>query len=71
MSDGSVDCWGEGDATPYPSPGWSGISTVSIGGSHRCAVTSGNAVTCLGDDNFGQLGDGVTTGALPQAVVEP
>jgi alpha-tubulin suppressor-like RCC1 family protein len=35
---------------------------VSAGGSHSCGITTDNRVYCWGDNDFGQLGDGSTTG---------
>lgn len=69
---GAVDCWGHnahgqlGDATttdsltPITSSLRSGGESVSVGGSHVCAVRSGG-VLCWGANPDGQLGNGTTT----------
>lgn len=70
---GGVKCWGDntsgqlgvGDTTmvlssvPVNVSGLlSGVSAISAGGSHACALTTTNGVKCWGDNSFGQLGDG-------------
>ena len=72
-----VRCWGynvvgecggddcstpPGSSTPVVVPGLaSGVSAIAAGASHNCAVTSGGAVQCWGDNGNGQLGIGTTT----------
>jgi alpha-tubulin suppressor-like RCC1 family protein len=70
ISGGSVMCWGHnasgqiGDGTgigrtaPTPVSGLSsGVTAVSAGGFHNCAIVAGG-VRCWGENGFSQLGDG-------------
>lgn len=70
ITGGAVKCWGRnhngqlGDNSTFDrnspvsvSGLTSGISKISTGGNHACALNSTGAVKCWGDNNFGQLGD--------------
>lgn len=71
---GSVKCWGMNergqlgigtDANQF-SPAdvvglTSGITNLSAGEEHTCALTQAGGVKCWGRNNYGQLGDGSTT----------
>ena len=58
------------DAVPASVQGLSsGAVTVSVGGSHACAVTPAGEVLCWGLNDFGQLGDNTQDNSnLPVAV---
>jgi len=71
---GATLCWGGANAdgdlgnggssnvtTATPVSGLSsGVTAIAAGSEHSCAVTSGGAVWCWGDNAVGQLGDGST-----------
>lgn len=46
-----------------------GMSAVTAGGLHTCALTTANGVMCWGDNTDGQLGDGTTMQRLKPVAV--
>lgn len=68
---GAVKCWGDGSygalgngaatttTLPVDVSGLSsGVSTISVGYQHACALTAGGGVQCWGNNAQGQLGNG-------------
>jgi len=72
---GALRCWGNDDSgqlgngehgssaarsTPVVTVGLTGVSAISAGDNHICALTGSGPVRCWGDGYSGQLGDGFT-----------
>jgi len=79
---GGLNCWGwnsqgqvgEGTLSNRLVPtGVSGLSSgvAAVGGGylHTCAITTGGAAKCWGDNDYGQVGDGTTTDRYSPAPV--
>lgn len=81
-STNNIKCWGSnalniidhgysGNPRKYPTLilGNNHFVDVAIGNSHTCAIDSTNHLFCWGDNIYGQLGNGTTTGsAYPIAI---
>jgi len=76
LDDGSVSCWGNNEGgqlgdgtttnrntpTQTSSLGTGRIAVaISAGFFHTCAILDDESVSCWGDNDYGQLGDGTTT----------
>ncbi len=70
---GGVKCWGDGfygqlgngetedSAVPVDVIGLDrGVTAITVGSGHACAMTDTGVVKCWGDNSDGQLGDGTT-----------
>ena len=76
-SGGGVKCWGGGaygkqgdnnlNNNNQPTDVFgltSGVTAITAGGDHTCALTSGGGVKCWGYNYFGEIGDNSTTNRL-------
>jgi alpha-tubulin suppressor-like RCC1 family protein len=75
MNSNTVSCWGDNTngqlgtgsasttplATPQAVSGLTGIAMITAGQDHACALSIGGAVSCWGNNQQGQLGDGTQT----------
>ncbi len=79
---GSIRCWGDntygqlgdgttvrtiGGKTPPSVQGITNATAIAAGENHTCARLADGTVRCWGRNTFGQLGNGVTSGELPNA----
>ena len=84
LTGGTVSCWGQNASyqignstasawpvakTPVTVTGLSSVSAIAAGGFHNCALTTGGAVKCWGDDSFGALGNGSTVNSFAPVAV--
>jgi alpha-tubulin suppressor-like RCC1 family protein len=74
LSNGTVKCWGSDyfgqlgvprpasgvQAVPVTVPGLSGVVSVAAGNPFTCALLASGGIDCWGDNQNGELGDGVT-----------
>jgi alpha-tubulin suppressor-like RCC1 family protein len=74
LTSGTVRCWGKlagiAQGTPQAVPGLTSATAISVGINHMCAINAG-AVSCWGDNKYGQLGADpalVTMSADPIAI---
>ncbi|MES2934227.1 MAG: RCC1 repeat-containing protein, partial [Pseudomonadota bacterium] len=80
---GGVKCWGnnfygqlgngtttQASLTPVAVTGLaSGVTAIATGNRHTCARTTAGGVKCWGNNQYGQLGNNSTTGALTPVAV--
>jgi alpha-tubulin suppressor-like RCC1 family protein len=72
---GGVKCWGHmsnlAQGALVDISNVTGATSLGCGEAHACAVMGGGAVACWGDDNRGQLGNGVETFGTTLSAVTP
>lgn len=86
LSDHTVECWGDNqydqlglgyagpayNALPMPVSGLSGVTQISAGGYHTCALipnASTGTIKCWGHNAAGELGNGTTDSTLVPVTV--
>src|SRR5439155_471717 len=74
FADGTAWCWGRSDdgqlgngarasaSTPVPVTNLTGVTAMTAGFYHTCALLPNGTVWCWGRNDEGQLGDGTTVG---------
>ncbi|MBI2121661.1 MAG: DUF2341 domain-containing protein [Candidatus Sungbacteria bacterium] len=81
LSNATVKCWGwntsgqlgastklQYEATPVVVSGLNGVSALSAGESHTCALLTGGTIKCWGDNGGGQLNGGSISNATSVVV---
>ena len=84
IAGGTAKCWGDDDSgqlgngqmvdssTPVQVSGLSGtVTQLAAGQYHTCALMQDTTVECWGDDEYGQLGDGITLSDSPWVSLTP
>jgi len=57
------------NATPGVVSGITDAIAVAAGSRHTCVLLNGGTVQCLGNNSYGQLGDGTTTSSYVPVTV--
>jgi len=84
-TDGGVKCWGDnrhgqlgigtfGEFSETPVDVHTlaaGVTQISAGGAHTCALTTAGAVKCWGDNIVGELGNGTFNPSDPTGIATP
>ena len=69
--DGTISCWGGGylgdgtrehSSVPVQVFGITDATAITASGSHSCALHRNGTISCWGDNDYGQLGNGQSTG---------